>query len=37
MSKKKSTAIRLSKGDQIMETTINIVMTLLFLVALHCR
>ena len=35
MSKKKSTAIRLSKGDQIMETTINIVMTLLFLVVLY--
>ncbi len=35
MSKKKSTAIRLSKGDQFMETTINIVMTLLFLVVLY--
>ena len=35
MSKKKNTAIRLSKGDRIMETTINIVMTLLFLVVLY--
>ena len=32
MSKKNSTAIRLSKGDRIMDTTINIVMFLLFLV-----
>ena len=35
MSKKKNTAIRLSKGDRIMETTINIVMTLLFLIVLY--
>ena len=35
MSKKKSTAIRLSTGDRIMDTTINIVMTLLFLVVLY--
>ena len=35
MSKKKSTAIRLSKGDQIMEITINIVMSILFLVVLY--
>ena len=35
MSKKKSTAIRLSKGDRVMETTINIVMTLLFLIVLY--
>ena len=35
MSKKKSTAIRLSKGDRIMDITINIVMTLLFLVVLY--
>ena len=33
--KKKSTAIRLSKGDQIMETSINIVMAILFLVVLY--
>ena len=35
MSKKKSTAIRLSRGDRIMDTTINIVMFLLFLVVLY--
>lgn len=35
MSKKKNTAIRLSKGDRVMETTINIVMTLLFLIVLY--
>ena len=35
MSKKNSTAIRLSKGDRIMDTTINIVMFLLFLVVLY--
>ena len=35
MSKKKSTAIRLSTGDRIMDTTINIVMGLLFLVVLY--
>lgn len=35
MSKKKSTAIRLSKGDRIMDTVINIVMTMLFLVVLY--
>ena len=35
MSKKKSTAIRLSKGDQAMETIINIVMSILFLVVLY--
>ena len=35
MSKKKSTAIRLSKGDRIMDTTINIVMGLLFLVVAY--
>lgn len=35
MSKKQSTAIRLSKGDRIMDTTINIVMFLLFLVVLY--
>ena len=35
MSKKKSTAIRLSKGDRIMDITINVVMTLLFLVVLY--
>ena len=32
---KNSTAIRLSKGDRIMDTTINIVMFLLFLVVLY--
>ena len=35
MSKKKSTAIRLSKGDRIMDTVINIVMAMLFLVVLY--
>lgn len=35
MSKKKSTAIRLSVGDRIMDTVINIVMALLFLVVLY--
>ena len=35
MSKKNSTAIRLSKGDRIMDTGINIVMFLLFLVVLY--
>ena len=35
MSKKKSTAIRLSTGDRIMDTTINIVMALLFLVVAY--
>ena len=35
MSKKNSTAIRLSKGDRIMDTAINIVMFLLFLVVLY--
>lgn len=35
MSKKKSTAIRLSVGDRIMDTAINIVMALLFLVVLY--
>ena len=35
MSKKNSIAIRLSKGDRIMDTTINIVMFLLFLVVLY--
>lgn len=35
MSKKKSTAIRLSVGDRIMDTVINIVMGLLFLVVLY--
>ncbi len=35
MSKKNSKAIRLSKGDQIMDTTINIIMFLLFLVVLY--
>ena len=35
MSKKKSTAIRLSTGDRIMDTTINIIMFLLFLVVLY--
>ena len=35
MSKKNSTAIRLSKGDRIMDTTINIIMFLLFLVVLY--
>ena len=35
MSKKKSTAIRLSAGDRIMDTTINIVMALLFLVVAY--
>ena len=35
MSKKTSKAIRLSKSDQIMETVINIVMTLLFLVVAY--
>ena len=35
MSKKNSTAIRLSKGDRIMDTTINVVMFLLFLVVLY--
>lgn len=35
MSKKNSTAIRLSKGDQLMETVINIIMALLFLVVLY--
>ena len=32
---KKNTAIRLSKGDRIMDTTINVVMFLLFLVVLY--
>lgn len=35
MSKKNSTAIRLSTGDRIMDTTINIIMFLLFLVVLY--
>ena len=35
MSKKKSTAIRLSTGDRIMDTTINVIMFLLFLVVLY--
>ena len=35
MSKKKSTAIRLSVGDRVMDTAINIVMALLFLVVLY--
>ena len=35
MSKKKNTAIRLSTGDRIMDTTINIVMGLLFLVVAY--
>ena len=35
MSKKKSTAIRLSVGDRVMDTVINIIMTLLFLVVLY--
>ena len=35
MSKKKSTAIRLSKGDRIMDTAINIVMGLLFLIVAY--
>lgn len=35
MSKNKSTAIRLSKGDRIMDTTINVIMFLLFLVVLY--
>lgn len=35
MSKKKSTAIRLSVGDRVMDTVINIVMALLFLVVLY--
>jgi multiple sugar transport system permease protein/putative aldouronate transport system permease protein len=35
MSKMNSTAIRLSKGDRIMDTTINIIMFLLFLVVLY--
>lgn len=35
MSKKKSTAIRLSVGDRIMDTAINIVMALLFLVVAY--
>ena len=35
MSKKNSTAIRLSKGDRIMDTAINIIMFLLFLVVLY--
>ena len=35
MSKKKNTAIRLSTGDRIMDTTINVVMFLLFLVVLY--
>ena len=35
MSKKKNTAIRLSTGDRIMDTTINIVMALLFLVVAY--
>ena len=35
MSKKKSTAIRLSKGDRIMDTAINVIMFLLFLVVLY--
>ena len=33
--KKRSTAIRLSKGDRIMDITINVIMTLLFLVVLY--
>lgn len=32
---KKNTAIRLSKGDRIMDTTINVVMALLFLIVLY--
>ena len=35
MSKNKNTAIRLSKGDRIMDTTINVIMFLLFLVVLY--
>lgn len=35
MSKKKSTAIRLSVGDRVMDTVINIIMALLFLVVLY--
>ena len=35
MSKKNNTAIRLSTGDRIMDTTINIVMGLLFLVVAY--
>lgn len=35
MSKKNSTAIRLSTGDRIMDTTINVIMFLLFLVVLY--
>ncbi len=35
MSKKNSTAIRLSRGDRIMDTAINIIMFLLFLVVLY--
>ena len=35
MSKKKSTAIRLSVGDRVMDTAINIVMALLFLVVAY--
>ena len=35
MSKKKSTAIRLSVGDRVMDTAINIIMALLFLVVLY--
>ena len=35
MSKKNSTAIRLSTGDRIMDTTINVIMFVLFLVVLY--
>ena len=35
MSKNNSKAIRLSKGDRIMDTAINIIMFLLFLVVLY--
>ena len=35
MRKNKNTAIRLSKGDRIMDTTINVIMFLLFLVVLY--
>ena len=35
MSKKKNTAIRLSTGDRVMETVINIVMAILFLIVLY--
>jgi len=35
MSNKNSKAIRLSRGDRIMDTTINIIMFLLFLVVLY--